>query len=60
MTNKKNIWLLILALGLASGTRLVDSFVFDIPRLLKYILTAAALIAMIAFLSNNREINKKS
>lgn len=60
MTNKKNIWLLILALGLASGTRLVDSFIVDIPRLLTYILTAAALIAMIAFLSNNREINKKS
>lgn len=60
MTNKKNIWLLILSLGLASGTRLVDSFVVDIPRWLTYILAAAALIAMIAFLSNNREINKKS
>lgn len=59
MTNKRNIWLLILSLGLASGTRLVDSFVVDIPTWLVYILAAAALISMIAFLSNNREINKK-
>lgn len=54
----KNIGLLILMLGLTSGTILVDRFIIDIPDGLAIIFIVIAIASFAAFLITNK-VHKK-
>ncbi|SDY53924.1 hypothetical protein SAMN05660462_00263 [Proteiniborus ethanoligenes] len=54
----KNIWLLLLSLGLCSSTILIDRFIVDIPDWLAIILALIAIISLVGFFFTNRVLKK--
>nr|WP_307990737.1 hypothetical protein [uncultured Niameybacter sp.] len=52
---KKNLWLLILGLGLTSGTILINRFVISIPNWLAIAFSIIAICALVAFLITNKK-----
>lgn len=52
---KKNLWLLILGLGLTSGTILVNRFVVSIPNWLAITFSIISICALAVFLITNKK-----
>lgn len=57
-TESKNIWLLLLSLGLCSSAILIDRFVVGIPVWLGIIFALVAIISLIGFIFTNRKFKK--
>lgn len=51
----KNIWPLVLSLGLCSGTILVDSFFITVPDWLAIGIAILAIISLITFFISNKK-----
>ena len=54
----KNLWLLILSLGLSSSTILIDRFIVGIPDWLAIIFAVTAIVSLIGFIYTNKNIKE--
>ncbi len=55
----KNLWLLILSLGLTSGTILTDRFIVSIPDWLVITFAIIAILSLVVFMIKSKKTTKK-